>query len=37
MTTFDKLLEAQWTMNQTLEDEVSWMAEIEQSILKWAS
>ena len=30
-------LETQWTINQTIEDESTWMAEIEQSILKWAS
>lgn len=30
-------LNAQWITNQTIEDEVAWMAEIEQSISKWAS
>lgn len=32
-----KWLEDQWTKNQTIEDEVEWMSEIEESILKWAS
>jgi hypothetical protein len=30
-------LDEQWTKNQTIEDEVAWMSEIEESILKWAS
>jgi hypothetical protein len=30
-------LETQWTINQTAEDETTWMSIIERSILKWAS
>jgi hypothetical protein len=30
-------LDAQWTHNQSVEDEIAWMNEIEKSLLQWAS